>query len=69
MRDHFLLSSIPNRVICIAMEQYRDTPMDLADASLMAVAERLDQTRVFTLDQHFRIHRPWGTTAFQIVPD
>ncbi|MEH2375640.1 hypothetical protein [Nostoc sp.] len=33
------------------MEQYRDIPMDLADASLIATAETLNQKRIFTLDQ------------------
>jgi predicted nucleic acid-binding protein len=31
------------------MEQYRDTPMDLADASLVAAAEVLNLRRIFTL--------------------
>lgn len=52
----------------LLMHQYRDTPMDLADASLVAVAEQLDQTRIFTLDQHFRVYRFKGTKAFEIVP-
>jgi predicted nucleic acid-binding protein len=39
------------------MEKYQDTPMDLADASLMAVAESGSLHRVFTLDSHFRIYR------------
>lgn len=50
------------------MEPYRDTPMDLADASLVAVAERLDQTRIFTLDHHFRVYRLKGIQPFDIVP-
>ena len=50
------------------MEQYRDTPMDRADASLVAVAERLDQTRIFTLDHHFRVYRLKGIKPFQTVP-
>ncbi len=52
----------------VLMQQYRDTPMDLADASLVAVAEQLDQTRVFTLDQHFRVYRLKGTKSFDIIP-
>src|SRR5579883_2636954 len=32
------------------MEQYRDRPMDLADASLVTTAEVLGITRIFTLD-------------------
>jgi uncharacterized protein len=55
--------------IRVLMDQYRDTPMELADASLVTAAEVLDQTRVFSLDQHFRIYRLRGTTAFQVFPD
>jgi predicted nucleic acid-binding protein len=33
------------------METYRDHPMDLADASLVALAEALRTRRVFTLDR------------------
>jgi predicted nucleic acid-binding protein len=54
--------------IRVLMEQYQDTPMDLADASLVAVAEQLDQARVFTLDHHFRVYRLKGQTPFDLVP-
>jgi predicted nucleic acid-binding protein len=37
------------------MEKYRDVPMDLADASLVAAAEAMGMRRVFTLDSDFRI--------------
>jgi predicted nucleic acid-binding protein len=50
------------------MEQYQDTLMDLADASLVAVAEQLDQARIFTLDHHFRVYRLKGQTPFNLVP-
>jgi hypothetical protein len=43
------------------MEQYRDTPMDLADASLVAVAEVVGLSRIFTLDGHFRLYRIAGS--------
>ena len=33
------------------MEQYRDHPMDLADASLIVAAESLRTTKIFTLDR------------------
>jgi uncharacterized protein len=43
------------------MEQYGDHPMDLADASVIADAESLRTTKVFTLDladfQRYRIRR------------
>lgn len=35
------------------MEQYRDLPMDLADASLAAAAESLGLRQVFTADRQF----------------
>ena len=50
------------------MERYRDTPMDLADASLVATAERLGATRIFTLDHHFRVYRLKDSRPFDIIP-
>lgn len=54
--------------MAVLMEQYRDTPMDLADASLVAIAERLGRTRIFTLDHHFRVYRLKDSRTFDIVP-
>jgi predicted nucleic acid-binding protein len=40
------------------MKQYADLPMDLADASLLVVAEELDEARILTTDQRdFNIYR------------
>jgi predicted nucleic acid-binding protein len=50
------------------MRQYHDTPMDLADASVVAAAERLGFRQVFTLDGHFRVYRMHGNIAFDVVP-
>ena len=51
------------------MEQYRDLPMDLADAALVRVAEREDLTRIFTLDRrHFSVYRPGRRRRFSILP-
>jgi predicted nucleic acid-binding protein len=50
------------------MEKYADTPMDLADASLVAVAEELGLKRVFTLDQDFQVYRFKGRGKFEVVP-
>ena len=50
------------------MEKYRDVPMDLADASLVAVAEALDFKRVFTLDSDYRVYRWKGRKHFDLVP-
>lgn len=50
------------------MQQYSDTPMDFADASLVVVAERLGLNRVFTLDSDFHIYRIHGKQSFEVVP-
>ncbi len=50
------------------MGQYRDAPMDFADASLVAAAETLNQRRIFTLDQHFYAYRIYDQHAFEVVP-
>ncbi len=39
------------------MERYSDHPMDLADATLVALAEAQDLRTIFTLDEHFRTYR------------
>jgi predicted nucleic acid-binding protein len=52
----------------VLMKQYHDTPMDFADASLVAAAEALETTRVFTTDSHFRAYRINGKTQFEVVP-
>lgn len=50
------------------MDQYRDRPMDFADASLVALAERLSVTRIFTVDHSdFSIYRANGTRSFTIL--
>src|SRR5207249_4828954 len=51
------------------MAAYRDLPMDLADATLVAAAEALELRRVFTLDAHFRIYRAQGGGSFTLRPD
>jgi predicted nucleic acid-binding protein len=50
------------------MELYRDQPMDLADASIMAAAERLGVKRLFTLDGDFRVYRLVDGSVLEIVP-
>jgi len=50
------------------MEKYRDTPMDLADASIVAAAEATGIRRIFTLDSDFRIYRLSDGSAFEVVP-
>jgi uncharacterized protein len=50
------------------MHQYSDTPMDLADASLVATAERHGLRQIFSLDNHFRLYRIHGKDSFEVFP-
>lgn len=52
----------------VLMHRYRDIPMDLADASLVSVAESLHLTRIFTIDRHFRAYRIHDNGVFEVVP-
>jgi uncharacterized protein len=52
------------------MRQYRDLPMDLADASLVALADQLNVRQIFTLDKtDFRIYTTQNGETFEIIPD
>ena len=54
---------------CIAlMRRYDDHPMDLADATLVALAEERDLREVFTLDAHFRSYRLKNRRHLRVVP-
>ncbi len=50
------------------MEKYRDRPMDMADASLVAVAESRALRGVFTLDSDFHIYRLANGSALEVRP-
>ena len=51
------------------MQKYRGLPMDLADATLVRVAEREVIRRVFTIDRRdFTLYRPAKIGRFQILP-
>ncbi len=50
--------------------QYRDFPLGGTDASVIALAERLDTDLVITLDRrHFAAVRPRHVASFQILPE
>jgi predicted nucleic acid-binding protein len=52
------------------VKQYADFPLGGADASVVALAERLGTDLVITLDRrHFAAIRPRHCAAFQILPD
>ena len=51
------------------MQKYKDLPMDLADATLVRVAEREGIRRVFTIDRRdFTLYRPAKIGRFLIIP-
>jgi uncharacterized protein len=51
------------------VETYRDLPLGIVDAGVIAIAERLRLTEIATLDhRHFTVVRPQHTTAFVLLP-
>lgn len=50
------------------VEQYADFPLGGADASIVALAERLGAVVVITLDPHFAAVRPAHVEAFELLP-
>jgi uncharacterized protein len=49
--------------------RYRDLELGVVDASVIALAERLEEPKVATLDQrHFRAVRPAHVAAFELLP-
>jgi uncharacterized protein len=64
---HDLTGSEVDRM-AVLMHKYRDRPMDLADASLVATAERRGIRRIFTLDSDFHIYRLADGSALACLP-
>ena len=51
------------------VEKYADLPLDFVDASVVAIAERLEQDTIATLDRrHFSVVRPLHVDSFTLVP-
>lgn len=51
------------------LERYADNQLDFTDAAIVAIAERLDITRVYTLDRRdFSIIRPSHCDYFELLP-
>lgn len=52
------------------MKKYHDLPMDLADATLVAVAEAENISTIFTLDhKDFRIYKKEQGKHFRLLPE
>ena len=49
------------------MEQYQDTPMDFADASLVVLAELTGIRRILTLDRDFFVYQLPGKSSFEVM--
>ena len=55
------------RQVC---SKYSDMDLGFVDASIVAIAERLNEPRIATLDhRHFRAIRPRHVDAFQLLPE
>lgn len=52
----------------VLMAQYHDTPMDLADASLVVAAETLGVNCIFSVDSDFYIYRLADGRALEVIP-
>lgn len=52
------------------MKKYRDLPIDLADATVVAIGEKMKLTTVFTLDHRdFHLFRPRHKKRFTLIPN
>jgi predicted nucleic acid-binding protein len=51
----------------LLMERYQDLPMDLADATLVAIADYRQCRRIFTLDSHFFAYRLRDGSSLDIL--
>ena len=49
------------------VNQYADMPLDIADASLISAAERLNNRRLFSIDQPLRAVRVRGRQFFDFI--
>jgi predicted nucleic acid-binding protein len=56
------------RICRSLMKQYRDLPMDFADATLVAVSDKENIRTVFTLDKDFRVYRTKDKKHFKLLP-
>jgi predicted nucleic acid-binding protein len=79
--DAFLASIIDGTVAVVDLEyedyrrardlvhRYADLPLGFVDASIVAIAERLDEHTIATLDRrHFSVVKPLHCESFTLVP-
>ena len=53
--------------IAALLEKYHDLPADFVDASLIALAERLNLRQVASVDRDFAVYRTLGNRTFENV--
>lgn len=71
LSDRLRIADLPRSALqrsAALMIKYGDRPMDLADATLVALAEERGERRIFTLDADFHIYRLHGRRRFEIIP-
>ncbi len=52
------------------LEKYNDNNLDLVDAVIVAMAERLDITKILTVDRrHFSVFKPKHCKTFTLLPE
>lgn len=72
LADFDIRAPLPEEWFRIAdlCEQYADFPLGGTDASIVALAERLDTDVIITLDRrHFGAVRPRHVPAFRLLPE
>jgi len=51
------------------LKKYNDSNIDFVDGCIVAIAERLNITKILTVDRrHFQMFRPTHCKAFEILP-
>jgi predicted nucleic acid-binding protein len=50
------------------MKKYHDLPMDIADASLVAMADAESIRTIFTLDKDFKVYKTKQNKHFKLLP-
>lgn len=67
--EHITITAADLAHMAELVRTYADLPLGAADASVIAVAERLKLTDVATLDRrHFTVVRPTHTAALNLLP-
>jgi len=65
-----LIIEVPERLdrAVELMRRYRDLPMDLADATLVALAEERGLGTIFSLDRDFKVYRLARGKPLKVLP-